>query len=161
MVDGDERALSIERLTVDDAGEVLTLQRAAYVSEAILHDDLSLPPLVQTLEQLVAELADAVVVGLGIRRQGRLVAAVRLRACGSVAELGRLTVAPDLQGRGLGTTLLSAVDDYLPAEVDRVELFTGEHSIGNIRLYSRMGYSEVRRQNLGAYDLVFMSRQRK
>ncbi|MEZ5209880.1 GNAT family N-acetyltransferase [Gordonia sp. PP30] len=148
-------------LTTADAGEVLTVQRAAYVSEAILHDDLALPPLTQTLDELIGELRDPAVIGLGIRENGRLVAAVRLRMRDAVAELGRLTVAPDRQGRGLGSTLLAAVDDVLPPGVERVELFTGEHSLANLRLYRRMGYADVRRVNTGAYDLVFLARTRR
>ncbi len=154
----DTEAQGVRRLTASDAGEVLTLQRAAYVSEAIAHDDLALPPLVQTLDDLRAELADENVIGLGIRRGGRLVAAVRLRIRGRLAELGRLTVVPDLQGGGLGSRLLATIDDELPPGVDRVELFTGERSAANLRLYRRMGYVEDRRVNAGAYDLVFLSR---
>jgi hypothetical protein len=44
-----------------DAGEILTVQRAAYVTEAQLHDDPWLPPLTQTLDALVAELARSTV----------------------------------------------------------------------------------------------------
>ncbi|MFT4125744.1 MAG: GNAT family N-acetyltransferase [Gordonia sp. (in: high G+C Gram-positive bacteria)] len=149
----------VVRLTSRDAGEVLTLQRAAYVSEAILHDDLTLPPLVQTLAEVETELADPAVVGLGIRVDARLVAAVRLCIRGNVAELGRLTVVPDRQGQGLGSRLLATIDSRLPTGVDRVELFTGERSLANIRLYGRMGYVETRRENAGDYDLVFMSRE--
>ena len=46
-------------LGVDDAGELLTLQRAAYVTEAQTHDDPGLPPLRQTLEELRSELGSA------------------------------------------------------------------------------------------------------
>src|SRR5690606_20531530 len=42
----------LSRLTSSDAGEVLTVQRAAYVTEARAHDDLDMPPLVQSLDQL-------------------------------------------------------------------------------------------------------------
>ena len=38
--------------TAEDAGELLTLQRAAYVTEAQVYDDLRLPALVQTLDEL-------------------------------------------------------------------------------------------------------------
>lgn len=145
-------------LTGADAGEILTLQRAAYLSEARLHGDYSIPALTQTLAELEAELADASVIALGIRSGGRLVASVRLRVRGTTAELGRLTVVPDLQGRGLGTRLLAAVDGALPAQVERIELFTGEKSTANIRLYERMGYVEDRRASAGAYDMVFLSR---
>lgn len=91
-------------LTPKDAGEVLTLQRAAYVTEARTHGDLELPPLTQSLDELAGELSDPDVQALGYRTDsGRLVAAVRIhidRGKG-VASVGRLTVAPDLQGRGL------------------------------------------------------------
>ena len=49
---------SLVRLGAEDAGEVLTLQRAAYVTEAQAHDDLNLPPLRQSLAEVAAELAD-------------------------------------------------------------------------------------------------------
>jgi hypothetical protein len=65
------------RLGTGDAGEILTLQRAAYVPEAQAHGDLWLPPLTQTLQELRGELADPRVTGWGIRDQGRLVASVR------------------------------------------------------------------------------------
>jgi predicted GNAT family N-acyltransferase len=91
------------RLGADDVGEMLTLQRAAYVTEAQAHGDLAMPPLVQTLEELRAELAEPAVTGWGFRADGRLVAGVRVRLTGPAsAEIGRLVVAPDRQGAGLG-----------------------------------------------------------
>lgn len=149
------------RLSASDAGEVLTLQRAAYVSEARLHDDISLPALTQSLAELIGELNDPLVIALGIRTEGRLVAAVRLRLRDATAELGRLTVVPDLQGQGLGTRLLATVDEMLPDQIERIQLFTGERSVANIRLYQRMGYSEDHRRSAGAYELIFMSRARR
>jgi len=64
----------------------------------------------------------------------RLVAAVRARvttADSRMAEIGRLTVVPDHQGRRLGTRLLAAIEEQLPATVATLRLFTGEHSAGN------------------------------
>ena len=58
-----------------DAGELLTLQRAAFVTEARLNGSLELPPLTETLAELAASVDDAIV--LLARQQGRLVAAVR------------------------------------------------------------------------------------
>lgn len=150
--------VAIERLNGADAGEILTLQRAAYVSEARLHDDLELPPLVQTVAELDAELAMPSVHAFGIRRHSRLVAAMRIHLDGEVAEIGRLVVAPDLQGHGLGTTMLAGVDGLLPAQVTRVELFTGERSLANLRLYQRMGFGEVRRVAAGEYEIVYLAR---
>lgn len=52
-------------LTRHVAGELLTLQRAAYVTEAQAHDDPCLPPLVETLDDLRSVLADPTVTTLG------------------------------------------------------------------------------------------------
>ncbi|WP_373278559.1 GNAT family N-acetyltransferase [Gordonia sputi] len=96
----------------------------------------------------------------GIRVNGRLVASMRIRVDRDVAEVMRLVVAPDMQGRGMGTRLLAAVDSVIPENVTRVELFTGERSVANIRLYQRMGYREIRRRDTGPYDLVYLARYR-
>jgi len=139
-------------LTTADAGEVLTLQRAAYASEAQLYRDPFLPALTQTLAELVAELQGP---GIGMRSAGRLIGAVRWSVEGAVAHIGRLTVAPDLQGRGIGTRLLRAAERASGA--DRFELFTGHLSEANIRLYEREGYTVDRRVPLHAgVDLVYL-----
>jgi len=157
---------SLVRLGAKDAGEVLTLQRAAYVTEAQAHADLNLPPLRQSLAEVAAELADLEVLALGWRDpSGRLVAAVRARVTtddSRVAEIGRLTVAPDYQGQRLGTRLLAAVEEQLPATVTALRLFTGEHSAGNLRLYARLGYRESCRQLAPAgYRLVHLIKDRQ
>ena len=143
----------------EDAGEILTLQRAAYVTEAQAHADPGLPPLLQTLPELRAELASADVTALGIRDRGRLVATVRLRhdpADAHRAEVARLAVAPDRQGEGLGTRLLVAVERHARPGVTALVLFTGERSDHNLRLYARHGYAETRRTPAGTRQLVHM-----
>jgi ribosomal protein S18 acetylase RimI-like enzyme len=149
------------RLGTEDAGEVLTLQRAAYVTEAQAHGDLSMPPLTQTLDQLRAELADPGTTGWGVREGVRLVASVRVRlAEPGIAEVGRLVVAPDRQGLGLGSGLLRAAEARLPSEVTVIRLFTGEHSHANLRLYQRLGYQETGRTPAGDYRLVHLAKSR-
>ena len=123
-------------LTEADAGELLTLQRAAYVTEAQAHDDPHLPPLTESLAEVRRALADSSTTTLGIRDGGRLVASVRMTQPPEAdwAELGRFMVAPDHQGRGLGGRLLDVAEGHLPASVVEVRLFTGEHSPANLRL---------------------------
>lgn len=136
----------------DDAGEVLTLQRAAYATEAQIYRDPFLPALTQTLDELARELEGP---GLGIRIGGRLVGAVRWRNDGSVAHIGRLTVAPDVQGRGIGTRLLRSAEAASGAAT--FELFTGHRSEANLRLYEREGYVVDRRERLhDGVDLVYL-----
>jgi GNAT superfamily N-acetyltransferase len=134
---------SITTLPAGAAGELLTLQRAAYVTEAQRYDDLRLPALLQTLEELVEELAAsrclAAVIGT------RLVGSVRSRERDGVLHIGRLVVAPDLQGRGLGSRLLLAAE--AGTSLRRAALFTGALSEQNLRLYRRHGYLESHRES--------------
>ena len=128
-----------EPLSPENAGELLTLQRAAYMSEAQLYNNPFLPPLVQTLADLTEELAGPC---LGIRVGSRLVGAVRWTLRDGTAHVGRLVVAPDMQGKGIGTRLLRAVETA--SGVKRFALFTGHLSAGNLRLYQREGYAIMR-----------------
>lgn len=140
---------TISPLRAEDTGELLTLQRAAYVTEAQLYGDTRLPALTQTLEDLGAELAQGVALR-ATNAAGRMVGAVRARSEAHVLHIGRLVVAPDWQGRGLGSALLQAVEDEAPAGTSGYALFTGHLSAANLRLYERRGYREVRREELHA-----------
>ncbi len=51
----EEPRITLTRVTPDDAGEVLTVQRAAFVSEALIYGSVDMPPLTQTLDQVRAE----------------------------------------------------------------------------------------------------------
>lgn len=85
---------------------------------------------------------------------GRLVASPRVEVTGTLAELRRTSVAPDYQGRGLGTSLLTRVEHLIPQSVTAIELFTGERSLVNLRLYSRLGYVETDRGPAGSYPVA-------
>jgi ribosomal protein S18 acetylase RimI-like enzyme len=141
---------TLARLSLDDAGEVLTLQRAAFVTEARAHNDHDLPPLTQTLEALRAELSQPGCLGWGIRERGRLTGCVRAHVGPDSAELVRLAVAPDRQGHGIGARLLRAAEELLPAQVRTIRLFTGEHSHANLDFYRRHGYRLAERSPAAA-----------
>jgi GNAT superfamily N-acetyltransferase len=65
-----------------------------------------------------------------VRLDGRLIGAVRARRAGTEWDIGRLMVAPDVAGRGLGRWLLA----------EAISLFTGKQSLRNIAMYQRAGF---------------------
>jgi GNAT superfamily N-acetyltransferase len=148
----------VKRLGVSDAGEVLTLQRAAYVTEARAHDDWDLPPLLETLDETRTALSSCL--SWGIRENDRLVASVRLTVTGHVGVIGRLVVAPDRQGGGLGSGLLRFVESEAPAEVTLFRLFTGSKSVGPLHLYAKHGYRETHRTPENNHELVHLEKAR-
>jgi ribosomal protein S18 acetylase RimI-like enzyme len=101
------------------------------------------------------------VLGLGLREEIRLLAAVRVRVDGDNADLGHLAVAPDLQRQGLGSRLIRETEKQVLEHyecVKRLRLFTGQYSLGNQRLYERHGYSDVHRSSGGNHQLVHMTK---
>ncbi len=121
-----------------DAGEILTLQRACWMQEQQANPDAWVPALHESLDDVRRWLPEWTV--LTLRRAGRLVAAARARAEGDEWDVGRLMVAPDLQGQGLGRLMLAAVEAAAPDTATTYSLFTGAGSTGNHRFYKRAGY---------------------
>ncbi len=138
--------VTIQPVTDDEAGELLTLRRAAFVSEAQVYGDPNIPPLTQTLEELREDLAADGVITLGARAGHRLVGSIRVLLEDKRATLGRLAVAPDLQGQGIGTRLLLAAEQT--TRLPRATLFTGARSTANLRLYRRHGYVNAHRETV-------------
>ncbi|WP_370019043.1 GNAT family N-acetyltransferase [Planotetraspora sp. GP83] len=145
VVDVVVDVVGIERALPGDAGEILTLQRAAYVTEAQLYGDPFIGPLVESLDQV----RDVVETGVVLKAMAgpRIVGSVRGRLSGSTCLVGRLVVAPDRQGQGIGGALLAALHEAVP-EATAFDLFTGHLSGGNLRLYRRLGYRETSRERL-------------
>jgi ribosomal protein S18 acetylase RimI-like enzyme len=142
--------------TTEDAGEILTVQRAAYLSEGALHDSFTLPPLTETVDQVRAAIAGGGVLKAVLGT--RIVGAVRAALDGDTCHVGRLAVAPDLQGQGIGTRLLAAVEQRYAGRVARFELFTGPNSAANLRLYRRLGYVDIAPPP-GAAPLVYLEKR--
>lgn len=129
---------AVGRAMAADAAELCVLQRCCWVSEAILNNTLDIPALHETLDDVRGWIAshEVWVVRLG----GRLVGAVRAHQDGDRWEIGRLMVAPDLAGHGLGRRLLEQAEAGAPAGVRQFVLFTGSRSERNQRMYGRAGY---------------------
>jgi predicted N-acetyltransferase YhbS len=139
--------ITIERAGVADAGEILTVQRAAYLTEAQLYGDPFIQPLVESLDQLRTLLKGDTII-LKATRGGRLVGSVRATVQEQTCLIGRLVVVPDLQGEGIGTRLMQAVEAEVAGSVTSLVLFTGHLSAGNLKLYKRLGYAEYRRERV-------------
>lgn len=148
----------------------LTVQRAAYVSKALLYDNPRFSALTETLDDVRAavEAGQVLVARLGpTERRGptetragctRIVGAVRAEVTGDECRVGRLVVAPDRQRRGIGRALLAAVEARFTAR--RFVLHTGDRSQANLRLYERAGYLRIRTEPVGdGLSLVHMEKQ--
>jgi GNAT superfamily N-acetyltransferase len=148
----------IARAEPADLPAILALQKLAFRSEAERYQDFDLPPLRQTLAELEEEALRALV--LKATRSGALVGSVRGELRDGTCRVGRLVVAPERQGQGIGTALMAAIEAAFP-EAQRFEIFTGDRALATQALYARLGYREFKRVPTGGpVVLVFMEKLR-
>lgn len=122
-----------------DAGELLVLQRCCWLTEAQANETLDIPALHESLADVYVGLEAWTT--FVVTASGRLVASVRGRlADRDVWEIGRLMVAPDLSGRGIGRWLLVYLEASAPPAATSYRLLTGARSERNIRMYRKAGY---------------------
>ena len=127
----------IEKAEYNDLPEILKLQYLAYQSEAALFGTQDIPPLKQTLEEVVDEFNAGIILKMVI--DNRIIGSVRAKEQGGTAYIGKLMVHPEHRCKGYGFVLLSEIDKCFPDK--RYELFTSTRSKDNIRLYEKNGYS--------------------
>ena len=134
----------IKRAEIDDLQEILELQYLAYQTEAALFGTQDIPPLKQTIEEVIEEYNSGLI--LKIEDENKIIGSVRVRCEAGTVYIGKLMVHPGYRRRGLGKRLLSEVEVIYPK--CRYELFTSTLSVDNIRLYEGMGYTEYKREKI-------------
>ena len=150
--------LLIKRARVEDAKAILNLQKLAYLSEAEIYNNISIPPLTQSFEEIRAEFDNQVFLKALIDQ--RIVGSVRAYQTEGTCHIGRLVVHPDVQNKRIGTRLMNAIETCFD-KAHRFELFTGDNSERNLYLYHKLGYREFKRLNFHEiFDLVFLEKDR-
>jgi ribosomal protein S18 acetylase RimI-like enzyme len=147
---------NIIRASAEDAATILRLQKLAYQSEARLYNDLQIPPLIQTLDDLKSDFTDKIFFKALI--ESNIVGSVRGYQLGKTGYIERLFVHPNYQGQGIATALMEEIQSCF-GQVQRFELFTGYKSTRNINLYERLGYKIFRSEEIGKkLSFVFMEK---
>ena len=142
----------IKRAEYNDLQEILALQYLAYQSEAELFGSKDIPPLKQTLDEVIEEFNNGIILKL-TDENGSIIGSVRATEKNGTVYIGKLMVHPDHICKGYGTKLLSEIENCYPDK--RFELFTSTRSVDNIRLYEKVGYKIFDRKSVDN-ELVFV-----
>jgi ribosomal protein S18 acetylase RimI-like enzyme len=147
--------IDISKLERDELADALALQKMAFVTEALLYQNHRLPPLEERFTDIDLEFDRKVF--LKARLEESLVGVVRGFVDGGTGFIERLAVHPGFRGRGIGSSLVRALEAAL--NCSRFELFTGTRSTDNIRLYEHLGYRRFEKRPLDArVRLVLMEK---
>jgi ribosomal protein S18 acetylase RimI-like enzyme len=146
----------VERATAKDAPEIMVLQRRAYLSEASIYNEYGIPPLTQTLDEMLASFETQIF--LKVTSKGRIIGSVRAYVEAGTCFIGRLVVCPDAQNQGIGSRLMKEIEAVF-GQARRFELFTGHRSERNLHLYQKLGYRPFRRERATAsLTLVYLEK---
>ncbi len=118
--------MQIETANVNDAGEILLLQKEAFQSEAKAYNDFEIPPLTETLDELKQLFKNHIFLKATI--DGKIVGSVRASLNSGTCHIGRLVVNPKFQNQGIGSKLLAEIERKC-CVCKRFELFTGIKSL--------------------------------
>ena len=150
---------TISTATSDDLEIILELQKECYKTEAILHNEFTIPPLTQTSASIKEDFNQGMLFLKGVVND-QLIASVRGNIDGSTAYIGRLMVKKEFQNQKLGQLLMKEIETKL-SQCKRYELFTGFKSEKNIALYKKLGYTEFKREYINTnVTLVYLEKMR-
>ncbi len=140
-----------------DLPEILQLQYLAYQSEADLFGSRDIPPLKQTLDEVIEEWNSGVILKM-TDDTNAIIGSVRAKEIDGTVYIGKLMVHPDHQHKGYGTMLLSEMENRFPDK--RYELFTSTRSVDNIRLYQKLGYKTFAQKAVNdELEFVYMEKK--
>jgi GNAT superfamily N-acetyltransferase len=150
--------LTIQQVTIEDAADILAVQKLAYQAEAALYNHDPLPPLTETLAELQAAFATHTF--LKAVADGQIIGSVRACIADGTCYIGRLLVHPARQNQGIGTRLMAAIEAEARAQgVRRFELFTGHKSARNLYLYHKLGYRPFKQERVNdQVELVYLEK---
>ena len=149
--------MNIYKADHKDLDEILRLQYLAYQSEAALFGTDDIPPLKQTIDEVIAEYEKGIILKL-VTDDNVIIGSVRAREENKTVYIGKLMVHPEYRHKGYGTRLLTEIEKCFTCE--RYELFTSTRSADNIRLYEKNGYKEYKREALNN-ELIFVYMQKQ
>ena len=155
----DTTGFVISRAARGDAGEIMTLQRAAFLADAQIYADPFLPSLTQSKDEIANLIDDPSNLVLVARLGHRLVGSVRASLDHNTAHVSRLMTAPDVQGLGIGRQLMTSIEAALDS--DQIELSTGSLSTSNLSFYDRLGYRTLSTSTAGNnMNIITMNKTR-
>lgn len=137
--------MRITEAETEDMKEILDLQYLAYQSEAKLLNSWDIPPLKQTLSEILEEYHKGIVLKV-VGGNNRIIGSVRGYCENGTLFIGKLMVYPEYRGNEIGTRILGELERRYPAY--RYELFTSSGSEKNIALYQHLGYQVFERRQI-------------
>ncbi|MBY8982522.1 MAG: GNAT family N-acetyltransferase [Candidatus Lokiarchaeota archaeon] len=137
--------MEIKKADINNAEEILELQKLSYLSEAEIYNDYLIPPLHQTIEEIKKEFQYKTFIK--VISNGKIIGSIRGYEDNNTCYIDKIIVHPVYQNQGIGTRLLNHLEQLFEG-VKRYELFTGYKSEKNLHIYKKNGYKRFKEEKL-------------
>ena len=149
--------MEIIKADFEDLPKILDLQKLAYLSEAKIHNNYSIQPLMQTLDELEMEFGKNIILKIIDGENNEIIGSIRAYEENNRVYIGKLMVHPDYQNKGIGKYLLETIETLFPNKT--LELFTSSKSEKNLYIYKKNGYKEFKRQKTpDNIEIIFLEK---
>jgi len=134
--------LIIAKVSKEDLPVILDIQKKAFLKVAKTFNLKSMPQIEQTLKSLKDEFIKCTILKASI--SNTIVGSVRAYNNNDTCYISKLIVLPENQNKGIGKTLMNAIENQFVNVVKRYELFTGVRDPRNLYLYDQLGYKSFK-----------------
>lgn len=142
----------------EDLLHILNLQYQAFGRIAEQTNDFNIPPLQESLEDLVE--AYQTTLFLKYTLGDRIIGSVRgYLDARQVCHVGKLIVDPESQNCGIGKALILSLEEHFQPLAAKYLLFTSVETPNTLHLYRKLGYAELYRKDVAGMSMIFMEKQ--
>ena len=152
------KAVSLRGAVEDDLAGLLDIQKEAFARYTDHLSPEQIPPLNETLDDMSREMTYKSIMAAYV--DGSPAGSVRYHIKGGVCIIERLSVKPDLQGAGIGRSLIAAVETLVEGKAHKLYLETGLLAGDLLQFYSKLDYSgeAILRSHYGGFDWIVFSK---
>jgi len=141
-----------------DLDALLSIQKEAFARYTDHLRPEQIPPLNESLDDIRKDMKYKSVVAVCV--DGIPAGSIRYHIKGGVCIIERLSVRPDLQGRGIGCGLIAEVENRSSGVAHKIYLETGLLASNLIAFYTKIGFSgeAILRNHYGRFDWIAFSK---
>ena len=152
------KGMLFRNATDDDLAALLAIQKDAFAryTDHLLPEQI--PPLNETLDDMRKDMQYKSIIVACIEESPA--GSVRYYNKGGVCIIERLSVTPELQGKGIGRRLIAEVENRVAETAHKIYLETGLLASNLLMFYSKLGFSgeAILRRHYGGFDWIAFSK---
>lgn len=154
-----DNKIKYTKASIQDAEELLEVQKKAFTKVAEFYNDFSIRPLIETIDEYKNEFNKFNYIKAELN--DKIIASARGFEKENTCYIGRVVVVPEFQNQGIGKSLMKEIEFAFQA-VNRYELFTGKNNFKTLKFYYDQGYkdfkSEFENENI---ELIYLEKLNK